>query len=283
MRLIKRDTVGFIIASRIPNLLIIAFTQTASAYFLLEVPTHELMTLKFSLFLIGTAMIGAGGYIINDYFDQKIDMVNRPEKVVVGTDLRRRLALLAHSGLSLGGIALGFAIDPMIGAIHIFSAGALFTYSAGLRRFLLIGTLTIAFLASLCLLILLVYFKEFNLIVIAYALFACVTIFIRESIKDIISAKGERVFGIESVPIVWGIRGAKLVIFLAGISGLLFLVFYLWAVPNWIVRYFFVGVSIFIGWLFYQLGKADRIKDFERLKKSTDAIILLGLISVLLV
>lgn len=228
-------------------------------------------------------MIGAGGYIINDYFDQKIDMINRPDTVVVGTDLRRRLALFSHLALTFGGILIGFAVGPMIGAIHIFSAGALFTYSAGLKRFLLIGTLTIAFLASLVSLIVMVYFREFNLLVVAYAVFACVTMFIRESLKDIISAKGEKLFGVHSIPIVWGIRGAKVLIFLAGIAGVSALAFYLLSVPNWTVRYFFIGVSVIIVWLFYRLGKADKIRDFEKIKKSIDLIILLGLISILLI
>ncbi|GAB4249716.1 MAG: geranylgeranylglycerol-phosphate geranylgeranyltransferase [Ekhidna sp.] len=280
---LKRDTVGFIVASRIPNLFIIAITQVITAYFLLGASPSQLLTPDFAFFLLTTAMIGAGGYIINDYFDQKIDMVNRPETVVVGTDLRRRLALFSHSALTLAGIAIGFLIDPMVGAVHIFSSGALFTYSAGLKRLPLIGTLTIAFLTSLCLLIVLVYFRSFNLIVLAYAMFGCVTVFIRESLKDIISAKGEKVFGVQSVPIVWGIRGAKLSIYLAGIIGVMMLGFYLLSLPNPTVRYFFMGVGVIIVWLFYRLYVADRINDFEQIKRIIDGLILLGLISMLLV
>lgn len=228
-------------------------------------------------------MIGAGGYIINDYFDQKIDMVNRPDSVIVGTKIRRRLALFLHIVLTFGGIGLGFMIDPAIGAIHIFSAGALFTYSGLLKRQLIIGTLTISFLACLSLLIVLVYFRQFSLLVVAYAMFSCVAVFIRESLKDIMTAKGERLFGIHSVPIVWGVRGAKIVIFLAGIAGVGMLAFYLLSLPNWTVRYFFIGVFFIILWLFYRLHVADKMEDFEGIKHMMDIIIFLGLISMLLV
>lgn len=282
MKTLTKDISGFFIASRIPNLIIIALTQVITAFFLMKVPVHDLLNLRFGLFVLSTSMIGAGGYIINDYFDQKIDMVNRPESVVVGTSLRRRLALLAHMMLTIGGIGLGFMIDPMIGAVHVFSSGALFTYSAGLKKLLLIGTLTIAFLASLSLLIVMVYFREFNLLVVTYALFGCVTVFIRESLKDIISAKGESVFGVQSVPIVWGIRGAKISVFIAGVSGVSMLSFYLLSVESWIVKFFFMGISLIILWLFYRLAIADKIKDFEKIRKSIDVIILLGLISILL-
>lgn len=228
-------------------------------------------------------MIGAGGYIINDYFDQKVDMINRPETVLIGTNLRRRLALFFHAALTSGGILLGFFIDPFVGAIHIFSSGALWTYSGILKRQLLIGTLTIAFLTSLSMLIVLVYFREFNILVVAYAMFGCVTVFIRESLKDIISAKGESKFGYQSVPIVWGIRGAKVLIFMAGLTGVGLLIFYLFSMPNWSVRYFFLGVSAIIIWLFYRLTLADQIREFKQIKKAIDLIIMLGLASMLLI
>ncbi len=283
MNFITRNTAGFLSASRIPNLFIIGLTQFITAYYLLNKPIDILINPSFLLFIFSTGMIGAAGYIINDYFDQKIDMINRPAKVIVGTSFRRRLALFAHLVLTFSGIGIGFFIDPAIGAIHIFSSGALWTYSVIIRRWLLLGTLTIAFLASLTLLLVMVYFKEFSLLVIAYALFGCVTLFIRESIKDIISAKGEVQFGIQSIPIVWGIRGAKLAIYLAGIAGVGMLTFYLLSIPNWHVRYFFFAVLIFVFWMAFRLARADKMSDFKTIKVYIDVLILAGLISMVLI
>lgn len=283
MKITANDVTGFLIASRIPNLIIIGLTQFITAYFLLDMPLWMLMKAKFILFIFSTGMIGAAGYIINDYFDQKIDMVNRPGKVIIGTTFRRRLALISHIALTLAGIAIGFLVDPAVGAVHIFSAGALWTYSAFLKRWILLGTLTIAFLTSLTLLLVMIYFREFSLLVVAYSMFGCVTIFIRESIKDIISVKGEGQFGIQSVPIVWGIRGAKTIIYLAGIAGVGMLTFYLWSIPNWHVRYFFFSVLLFVFWMAYQLAKADKLRDFQVLKKYIDVIIVAGLASVVLI
>lgn len=283
MSFLTKNTVGFLMASRIPNLLIIAFTQFITAYYLLNKSLADLLTPDFLLFVFSTGLIGAAGYIINDYFDQKIDMINRPSKVIVGTTFRRRLALFSHIVLTMSGIGIGFLIDPMVGAIHIFSAGALWTYSVVIRRWLLLGTLTISFLACLTLLLVMVYFREFSLLVIAYAMFGCVTVFIRESIKDIISAKGEIQFGIQSIPIVWGIRGAKLSIYLAGVSGVGMLTFYLLSIPNWHIRYFFFGVLIFVFWIAFRLAKADKMSDFKTVKICIDILILAGLVSMLLI
>ncbi|MEM0940270.1 MAG: geranylgeranylglycerol-phosphate geranylgeranyltransferase [Bacteroidota bacterium] len=282
MKLSIRDTASFLIASRVPNLLIIAIAQFFAAYCLLQIPLDRLIDIKFGLFLLSTGMIGAGGYIINDYFDQKIDMINRPQHVIVGTNLKRRFALLFHTLLTAGGIILGFMLDPFVGAIHIFSSGALWMYSGILKRQLLIGTLTISFLTSLSLLILMVYFLKFNTLVVAYSMFGCVTIFIRESVKDIISVKGETAFGVHSVPIIWGIRGAKVVILLAGLVGICMITFYLLSISNWTIRYFFMTIFLVVLWAFYRLIKADRMKDFEEIKKVIDIIITLGLVSITL-
>lgn len=275
--------IGFIVASRIPNLIIIGAAQWITAFCLLNKSISELLSTDFLLFIFSTGLIGAAGYIINDYFDQKIDLINRPQSVIVGTHLRRRIAILAHIFITFCGISLGFLLDPFIGAIHVFSAGALWTYSVFLKRILLLGTLTISFLTSLTLLIVMVYFKEFNLLVVSYALFGGVAIFVRESIKDIISAKGEKHFGFNSIPIVWGIRGAKVAIYIGALSGISMLTFYLLSIPNWTMRYFFLTVMVFVFWILYQLAKADQLNQFRKIKKYVDLIILVGLVSMFLI
>lgn len=283
MNITLRDITGFLIASRIPNLLIIGYTQFATAKFLMGISDALIYDIQFLALLFSTAMIGAGGYIINDYFDQKIDMINRPGKVVVGPDLRRRLALISHIGLSAAGILIGFWIDPLVGAIHIFSTGALWTYSGVIKRVLLLSTLTLSFLTILTLLLVMIYFRELSLLTIVYALFGCAVIFIRETLKDIISAKGERVFGVNSVPIVWGIRGAKLVIYAVCLAGFSLLFVYLISVENWTVRIFFAGLIPFMLWFVFRLVIADKLADFKHLKMYVDLIIVSGLISMVLV
>lgn len=283
MKISLRDTASFLLASRVPNLLIIGATQVGAAYFLMDKEGADLWQLSFVSFVISTAMIGAGGYIINDYFDQKVDMINRPDEVLVGTRLRRRLALFFHLLLTLGGIGLGFFLDSLIGAIHIFSAGALWTYSGILKKQFLMGILTISFLTSLSLLIVMVYFRQFEMLVVAYAVFGFVTIFIRESIKDIISARGESAFGYQSVPLVWGMRGAKLLIFIVGLGGVGLLIFYLFSVPGWPIKYFFMGISALIVWLFFRLARADKVSTFQQIKNTLDLVMILGLASMTLV
>ncbi|REE01701.1 geranylgeranylglycerol-phosphate geranylgeranyltransferase [Marinoscillum furvescens] len=285
IRLLRYDFVGFLRASRIPNLLIIGATQYLSAIFLVGDYAHkyeQIASMGFFLMVASTVMIAAGGYIINDYYDQKIDMINRPERVVVGTLFRRRLAMLAHFVLSVSGIALGFFLDVRVGAIHVLSVFSLWYYSNFLRRLPLLGNLIIAFLTGLTLLVVAVYLKNNAILIYVYAAFAMAIVLIREVIKDIEDVKGDAAFGCQSIPVIFGVRGAKFFIYLVCLGSAGLLVSYLVAVQNWWVRYFFIALGPVFLWFIYRLIKADRQRDYAWLIRFTNVIIFSGLVSMIL-
>ncbi|MCK4746451.1 MAG: UbiA family prenyltransferase, partial [Bacteroidales bacterium] len=97
---------------RFPNLLIIATTQYAMRY-LVMVPllpsdsfTLQFGELQFALLVLSTIFIAAAGYIINDYFDTKADLINKPARVVVGVKIGRRVAMILHAMLNIIGVGL---------------------------------------------------------------------------------------------------------------------------------------------------------------------------------
>ncbi len=286
IRLLTTDLPGFIKASRIPSLLIISATQVFTALFLVTDFSNKhaiIYSFDFVLLIISTLMIAAGGFIINDYYDQKIDMINRPKKVVVGTKFRRRLAMLSHSLLSVTGIAIGLWLDIRIGAVHIFSTFGLWYYSNHLRRLPIIGNMTISFLTSLTLLIVAVFFRRHEPLVYIYGLFAFLTVFVREIIKDIEDVKGEAAAGCQTIPVVWGIRGAKIFIYLVIAFGGSFLLSFLLTTDSLLVRYYFLLLIPVFGWFIYKLAHSDRQQHYIHLRMITNLIILSGLISMLLI
>lgn len=285
-RFIQYDLVGFFQASRVPNLFIIGTTQYLTLAFLTSSfhgKRELILSFDFFLMAVSTVLISAGGYIINDYYDQKIDLINRPEKVVVGTKIRRRLAILAHFGLSISGIAVGFYLDIKIGVVHIFSTFCLWYYSNYLRRLPLIGNLIIAFLTSLTMLIVAIYIERNEILIYIYAVFAFGIVLIREVIKDIEDFKGDSAFGVQSIPVLWGIRSAKAFIFLVVIGSISFLLTFLIALDNWLVRYYFIGLSPFFLWFGFKLYYADRKSQFRFLRHFTNVIIFTGLLSMIMI
>ncbi|MEQ8239998.1 MAG: geranylgeranylglycerol-phosphate geranylgeranyltransferase [Cyclobacteriaceae bacterium] len=285
-RIIRYDLVGFLQASRIPNLFIIGSTQYLTLAFLTySFPEKRaiILSIDFLIMTISTVFIAAGGYIINDYYDQKIDLINRPNKVVVGTKMRRRLAMLAHFVLTTTGILLGFYLDVKIGAIHLFSSFCLWYYSNFLRRLPLIGNLVISFLTSLTMLIVAVYIERNEILIFIYAAFGFSIVLIREVIKDIEDFKGDAAYGVQSIPVLWGIRSAKGFIYLVIIASISFLVTFIIRLDNWLVTYYFVGLFPLFMWFVYKLYHADRKTHFSLLRNFVNLIIFTGLISMILI
>ncbi|HNV52867.1 MAG TPA: prenyltransferase, partial [Tenuifilaceae bacterium] len=83
---------------RYKNLLIVAATMLLVRYFIMEPILHsfgfelQLGLLSFAMLVMATVCITAAGYVINDYFDTRTDLVNRPQTVVVGKSVSRRMA-----------------------------------------------------------------------------------------------------------------------------------------------------------------------------------------------
>src|SRR5690606_10378011 len=122
------------------------------AYFLVkttEAGIPILQDYRLYLLVFATVLITAAGYMINDYYDVKIDYVNRPHEVIVGKGIKRRVAIFMHSVLNFTPIGLGFLASPKIAAVNFFAACLLWVYSNQLKREPFIGNLTVAFLTGL--------------------------------------------------------------------------------------------------------------------------------------
>ena len=68
---------------------------------------------------MATVLIAASGYIINDYYDIKIDLVNKPERVVIGRYIKRRWALVIHQVFNGSGILLGLLVSKKVALVNL--------------------------------------------------------------------------------------------------------------------------------------------------------------------
>ena len=72
----------------------------------------------FGLLLAATIFIAAGGYIVNDYFDTKIDQINKPTQVIVGNKISRNAAGWAFQICFALGIACGIALGILLSKLN---------------------------------------------------------------------------------------------------------------------------------------------------------------------
>jgi 4-hydroxybenzoate polyprenyltransferase len=271
---------------RVQNLFIIALTQYLVRIFLIggkESWLHLLTDPKMFLLSTSTLLMASAGYVINDYYDVKIDAINRPAQIIVGRTLRRRYALILNWLLNTVGILLGFYLSFTIGIFN-FSAGFfLWLYSNQLKRLPFIGNLTIALLTAASVLVVVAYYPDHQLLVFAFAGFAFFIALIREIIKDMEDMRGDATFGCQTLPVVWGIRRTKnmiywltllLVVSLSGFSYFL--------KTDWLIGYGALFVLLPLGWLVYRLAGADTRKDFNYLSQLCKIIMLGGVTTMVL-
>ena len=237
---------------RWPNLLIVILTMVLMRYavigsiigklkiILINQGTGEAVPMAlqfpyidFLLLIIATILITAGGYVINDYFDIKADLINKG-KVIVGTKIERRQAMMWHNLFNIAGVSLGFYIswkagNIWLGTIFLVVSGLLYFYSASYKKQFLVGNIVIATLTAMVPMLVIIYewpaltkFYSVNATKLpdldfilywigGFSLFAFLTTLTREIIKDIEDFEGDIAFGRNTVPVVIGVLSARIV------------------------------------------------------------------------
>ena len=264
--------------TRFWNLIIIGLAQYCTAGFLIDPKT--IFSVDLLLLSVSTILVAAAGYIINDYYDVKIDLINKPDRVVIGKNITRRYAILFHSSLSVSGVAIGFLLNWKIGVINFLSVFFLWLYSNNLKRQPFVGNFVVAMLTGISILIVNILYGENNPLVSIYSLFAFFMTLVREMIKDMEDLRGDNTFGCRTLPIIWGLRKSKWFVYVALV---------LFAVSVLFINHIYVGLPMYyfiiflflpLGWLLARLIRADTIKDFYRLSQFSKIIMLLGISSM---
>ena len=272
------------------NLAIIVFTQYFTRFFLIrDKPlsfSHLLeIMLDKNIFLISlsTVLIAASGYIINDYYDIKIDLVNKPDRVVIGRYVKRRWALMINQIFNGLGILLGLLISRKVALVNLTAVFCLWLYANQLKRLAFWGNLIVAILTGFSLLILAVYYPGHQKEVWVYAIFSFFITLIREIIKDMEDVKGDEKHGCRTLPIIWGIARTKLLVYVLIASFITTLFILATQLPNQRIAYIFLVMMLPMGFLTYKLVYADKPKDFAFLSDACKVIMLIGVLTMIFV
>ncbi len=282
----RNGIISFLNLIRWKNLAIIMVTQILTRYFLVDdnpiIIGDNVTNYKLPLILISTALIAAAGYIINDYFDIKIDLINKPNEVYVGRTISRRKALLTHQIFSGIGIAIGFLLGLKIFLLNIFAVTILWFYASVFKKKPFSGNFLVAILSALCISEIGFYYTQNTFIIHTYAIFAFFITLIREIIKDLEDMAGDKIHGAKTLPIKFGLRNTKkllyIIIFIFSLV-VIILSIYIGNKKLWL---FFGVLAIFMLGVVYKLILADRKTHFSALSRLCKYIMILGILSMVL-
>ncbi|MBR6106201.1 MAG: UbiA family prenyltransferase [Paludibacteraceae bacterium] len=238
---------------RLHILLIIALAQLILHYF---VTTHivgmdyAMPTLELSLIIGSTVLIAAGGFVINDYYDMRIDEINHPLTRLVGNEISKNAAMNLYIVLCVAAVlcsaVLGFITQSVdFCFILVTVVGLLWFYSSSYKRILIVGNLIISLSAALIPFIMALFEGRaimrwwmeklssngilitddnlseatptinYNYEIIAYfSLFVFAVVFIHEIVRNLYEERGEREMECHTIPIVFGQQNAKYTIYL---------------------------------------------------------------------
>ncbi|MFI5134348.1 MAG: geranylgeranylglycerol-phosphate geranylgeranyltransferase [Chitinophagales bacterium] len=234
-----KSVIAFLRLIRAVNLLFIVLTQYLVQYAVIRPILAQaglqpsLDDLHFSLLVIATILVAAAGYVINDYFDVKIDEVNKPRRIFIDRTIHRRSAMLLHQSLTGTGVLLAFYVawhvgNFKLGFVHAIVAAFLWFYSTGYKRKLLIGNILVSFLTGLVILTVGLYEQNifqpadaasqraaYAIIVILffYFIFSFLISLARELVKDMQDLEGDRIYQSQTVPITMGIQKTKWMVY----------------------------------------------------------------------
>lgn len=319
-----KQLVDFLKLIRFPNLVVIALTQYAIRFGIIYPFLKQggldlyLSESTFSLLVLATVMIAAAGYIINDYFDIKLDYLNKPDQMIVGKSIKRRYAMALHIFINAIGIVIAAYVaytikHPMLVLFQVVSAALLWYYSVTFKKQVIIGNLIIASLTALVpftagyyevavmfdhlsdltslpeneamianLGSLLFSIKYLLYWVIGYSAFAFLLTFIREIVKDMEDIEGDKAFDCKTLPIVFGIPAAKktaIILSLITMIGLLSLEIIQLMGKDWIsFSYFVFFLSLPMLWTIYRIVKAREKRDFFIISQGIKIIMLFGIL-----
>jgi geranylgeranylglycerol-phosphate geranylgeranyltransferase len=239
----------------------------------------------FKIILAGLtgALTASGGNVINDYFDINIDKINRPNRVLPKGELTLKEALGFYIFLSLISLLLSIFIS-LIALLEVFFASALlFLYSYKIKRIPLLGNFVVAFLTGFAFIYGGIAVNNVEAAVIP-ALFALLINFIREIVKDMEDVEGDKQQGINSLPVVYGFKKAKMIIVFITIVLIILTVFpfinELYAIEYFLV--IMVIVNPLLVYILKSLFDDDSTKNLNKLSNLLKLDMVIGLTAIFL-
>jgi geranylgeranylglycerol-phosphate geranylgeranyltransferase len=170
------------------------------------IDTGTVIPQAFLLFAI-VALITAAGNVINDFFDVKIDAINRPDRPIPSGAVTRAAARSFAVTLFLAGILVSFFTNPLCIGIAVVNSFILIAYAGKLKRTPLLGNITVAYLSASIFL----FGGALNgwnglVHIIPIAAITFFAMLSRELVKDAEDVEGDQAGEADTVPIRIGIK-----------------------------------------------------------------------------
>jgi 4-hydroxybenzoate polyprenyltransferase len=268
------------------NIPVIILAQYLSAMFILAPEKRALsiiLDINLLIIVFASSITIASGYIINNFYDSKKDLINRPNKSMLDRLVSQKTKLQVY--FSLNFIVALLAVIVSWRAFLFFSTYIflIWYYSHRIKKYPIIGNLTSAFLSVLPFFAILLYYKNFYEVIFGHAVFLFLLLLIREMIKDLENIKGDLANDYKTIPIIYGEVVSKKIITVLSIATI-FPIYVLIEIfdVGYMDIYFYSCLIILIFFLKY-LWKSNSKQQFILLHNVLKFLIVAGVFSIILI
>jgi 4-hydroxybenzoate polyprenyltransferase len=249
-------------------------------------PLHDTNTWLL-IALVMTVM--SAGYWVNDLYDYKIDLINKPHRTFISIRISSKKIwtawFVAWIAVCVIGWLLPIRMQFLLQATWIF----LFLYARYFKRMPVIGNVIVASMAAALVLTASAWLYTLTFNTLCLAIFSFQSTLLREIIKDMEDIRGDIRYKLKTLPIVVGIKTSRNIVFV------LLMVFILscWfpVVVGYMVQknlnlYFMLAMLLLVQIpsfrLLYLLSKATHAPHFAQMSALTKWIMLGGMLALLL-
>ena len=234
------------------------------------------------LVLASSATI-AGGYIINNFYDSEKDLINRPQKSMLDRLVSQNTKLVFYFVLNFLAVIMASYVSfraVIFFSLYIF---AIWFYSHKLKKLPIVGNLTSSILTITPFFAVFIYYKNFETVIFAHAMFLFLIIAMRELTKDLENIKGDLALNYKTVPIVYGEKTSKTMLTILAIFTLVpaYLLIFNFQIGK--MNYFFYLSVVLLFIFFLLLWKSKTKTHYLILHNILKFIIVAGVFSILLI
>ena len=269
---------------RIYNILIIVLAQYLTSIFILSDKKLFDVIFDFNLFLLilCSSLSIASGYIINNFYDQKKDIINKPIKSKIDDVVKKSTKLYFYFILNF--VVIFFASIISLRAVIFFSVYIFFLwfYSHKLKRLLFLGNLFYSLLTITPFFAILLYYKNIDLIIAAYALFLFFILLLKDITKDLKNLVGDFTENYQTIPVAFGEDFSRIIISLITFINVMLIINLFINFSDGYMNIYY-GISLVLLLIFtIKLYSSTKVSDYLELHNILRLIIGLGVFSIIL-
>lgn len=268
------------------NIMMICIAQYLTAIFILSRQPLRQVLLDPRLFAIvlAGALAVAGGYIINAFYDQEKDLINKPTRTLMERMVGQHTKLSLYFILNFLSVIVASYVSfraVLFFFIYIFM---MWFYSHRIKKIVLVGNIVSGILSIIPFFAIFVYYHNFQKIIFVHAAFLYYLLLAKDFVKDLQNIKGDFALGYHTIATDYGERSSKqLITVLIGLT--LVCIYFLTAFPDTgsMKYYFILTAIILLGGFLPILWKGRTQIHYAFLRNLLKVIIVVGVFCIALI